>query len=154
MPAVKVSPDARLPILGVRAGDLPTRSLVVGDPARAEKAAARLDGARELARTREYVTFVGQHQGTRVAVVSHGVGSAGAAVCFEELYRAGAELVIRAGTAGGMQPDVLDGHLGRTLHDRALPRPWPRQRRDEPDLDGPGALREHARRGAGRERRR
>lgn len=111
MPPVRVSPDTRLPILGVRAGDLPARSLVVGDPGRAEKAAARLDGVRELGRTREYVTFVGEHQGIRVAVVSHGVGSPGAAVCFEELYRAGAELVIRAGTAGGMQPDVLDGHL-------------------------------------------
>ena len=111
MPAVKVSPDTRLPILGVTAGDLPARSLVVGDPARAEKAAARLEGMRELGRTREYVTFVGRHRGTDVAVASHGVGSAGAAVCFEELYRAGAELVIRAGTAGGMQPEVLDGHL-------------------------------------------
>ncbi len=111
MPPVKVSPDTRLPILGVRAGDLPVRSLVVGDPARAEKAAARLDGVRELGRTREYVTFVGTYSGTEVAVVSHGVGSAGAAVCFEELYRAGAERVIRAGTAGGMQPEVLDGHL-------------------------------------------
>ncbi|MEX0667609.1 MAG: nucleoside phosphorylase [Acidimicrobiia bacterium] len=111
MPAVKVTPDTRLPILGVRAGDLPPRSLVVGDPARAEKAAARLDGVRQLGRTREYITFVGKHHGTEMAVVSHGVGSAGAAVCFEELYRAGAELVIRAGTAGGMQPEVLDGHL-------------------------------------------
>ena len=111
MPAVRVSPDTRLPILGVRAGDLPARALVVGDPARAERAAARLEGARELARTREYVTFVGAHRESEVAVVSHGVGSAGAAVCFEELYRAGAELVIRAGTAGGMQPHVLDGHL-------------------------------------------
>ena len=111
MPAVKVSPDTRLPILGVTAGDLPPRSLVVGDPARAEKAAARLEGVRELGRTREFVTFVGKHRGTDVAVASHGVGSAGAAVCFEELYRAGAELVIRAGTAGGMQPEVLDGHL-------------------------------------------
>ncbi|HKY49431.1 MAG TPA: nucleoside phosphorylase [Acidimicrobiia bacterium] len=111
MPAVKVSPDTKLPILGVRAGDLPARSLVVGDPARAEKAAARLGGVRELGRTREYVTFVGEHRGTVVAVVSHGVGSAGAAVCFEELYRAGAEVVIRAGTAGGMQPDVVDGDL-------------------------------------------
>ena len=111
MPTVKVSPDTRLPILGVRAGDLPRRSLVVGDPARAEKAAARLEEVRELGRTREYVTFVGKHRGTDVAVVSHGVGSAGAAVCFEELFRAGAEVVIRAGTAGGMQPEVLDGHL-------------------------------------------
>jgi uridine phosphorylase len=111
VPPVKVSPGTRLPILGVTAGDLPPRSLVVGDPARAEKAAARLAGARELGRTREYITFVGEHRGTEVSVVSHGVGSAGAAVCFEELYRAGAEIVIRAGTAGGMQPDVLDGHL-------------------------------------------
>jgi uridine phosphorylase len=111
MAAVKVTPDTRLPILGVKAGDLPLRSLVVGDPARAEKAASRLEGVRELGRTREYVTFVGEHRGTNVSVVSHGVGGAGAAVCFEELYRAGAELVIRAGTAGGMQPHVLDGHL-------------------------------------------
>ncbi|MGH8927672.1 MAG: nucleoside phosphorylase [Acidimicrobiia bacterium] len=111
MPAVKVSADARLPILGIRAGDLPRRCLVVGDPARAEQAAARLENVRELGRTREYVTFAGSHRGNKVAVVSHGVGSPGAAVCFEELFRAGAELVIRAGTAGGMQDKVLDGHL-------------------------------------------
>ena len=46
-----------------------------------------------------------------VGVVSHGVGSAGAAVCFEELLRAGAQRLIRAGSCGGMQDDVIDGHL-------------------------------------------
>lgn len=111
MPAVKVSPDDHLPCLAIRAGDLPSRALVVGDPARAEKAAARLDDSRELGRNREYVTFVGSHNGTEVAVVSHGVGSSGAAVCFEELCRSGIQRIIRAGTAGGMQRDVLDGHL-------------------------------------------
>ncbi|MDP3984575.1 MAG: nucleoside phosphorylase [Acidimicrobiia bacterium] len=95
----------------MRAGDLPPRVTVVGDPARAEKAAARLDSTRELGRSREYMTFVGSHLGTEVAVVSHGVGGPGAAVCFEELCRAGAEVIIRADTAGGMQPQVLDGYL-------------------------------------------
>ena len=85
--------------------------LVVGDPNRAEKAASRLQDMKELGRSREYVSFAGRHQDVEVALVSHGVGSGGAAVCFEELFRAGADRVIRAGTAGGMQPSVLDGHL-------------------------------------------
>ncbi|MXX46065.1 MAG: nucleoside phosphorylase [Acidimicrobiia bacterium] len=46
-----------------------------------------------------------------MGVVSHGVGAAGAAVCFDELFQAGVRRVIRAGSCGGMQDDVLDGHL-------------------------------------------
>lgn len=111
MSATRVPEDSKLPILGFRAGDLPRRVLVVGDPNRAEKAARQLQDVKELGRTREYVSFAGVHRETEVAVVSHGVGSAGAAVCFEELFRAGAERVIRAGTAGGMQPNILDGQL-------------------------------------------
>jgi len=101
----------RLPILAVRADDIPPRVLVVGDPARAERVAGLLDDADEVGRNREYVTFRGRHRGTDMAVVSHGVGSAGAAVCFEELCRGGAQRLIRAGTAGGLQDDVVDGAL-------------------------------------------
>ena len=111
MTKTRVPEDSRLPVLGFRAGDLPRRVLVVGDPDRAKKAAGHLQDVKELGRTREYVSFSGRHHDVEVGVVSHGVGSAGAAVCFEELFRAGAELVIRAGTAGGMQADVLDGHV-------------------------------------------
>ncbi|HSL58642.1 MAG TPA: hypothetical protein VK866_12430, partial [Acidimicrobiales bacterium] len=66
---------------------------------------------REIGRNREYVTFVGRHRGVEVAVASHGVGAAGAAICFEELCRAGARSLVRAGTCGGLDPDVVDGHL-------------------------------------------
>lgn len=111
MTKTRVPEDSRLPVLGFRAGDLPRRVLVVGDPDRAKNAAGHLQDVKELGRTREYVSFSGRHHDVEVGVVSHGVGSAGAAVCFEELFRAGAERVIRAGTAGGMQADVLDGHL-------------------------------------------
>ena len=111
MTKTRVPEDSRLPVLGCRAGDLPRRVLVVGDPDRAKKAAGHLQDVKELGRTREYVSFSGRHHDVEVGVVSHGVGSAGAAVCFEELFRAGAERVIRAGTAGGMQAGVLDGHI-------------------------------------------
>lgn len=105
------NPDSFMPILGIRAGEVPARVLVVGDPARAQRTAARLDDARELARNREYVTFGGRLGGEDIGVVSHGVGSAGATVCFEELCRSGVRRLIRAGTAGGMQPHVRDGTL-------------------------------------------
>lgn len=100
-----------LPILNVAADDIPRRMLVVGDPDRALRVASRFEDRVEIGRFREYVTLVGKHRGVEVGVVSHGVGAAGAAVCFDELFQAGVRRVIRAGSCGGMQDHVLDGHL-------------------------------------------
>ncbi len=99
------------PITNLPIGGVPGRVLVVGDPARVTLVVARLDNAQLLASNREYVTWTGELRGTRVAVSSHGVGTAGAAIGFEELITAGASRIIRAGTAGGLQPDVKDGDL-------------------------------------------
>lgn len=103
--------DDRLPLLGLRAGDLPDRALVVGDPARALAVAERLDGPAELGRAREYVVVAGRWAGVEVVAVSHGVGAAGAGVCFEELCRAGVTRLVRAGTCGGLKPGVGAGDL-------------------------------------------
>lgn len=100
-----------LPIIAVRAGDLPEAMVVVGDPARAEKAAGLLDDPHLLGRNREFVSYTGTYRGAPVGVISHGVGSSGAATCFEELSRGGVTRIVRAGTAGGMQPEVTDGDL-------------------------------------------
>jgi uridine phosphorylase len=99
------------PILRIRAADVPESVIVVGDPHRAEAIAARLDDVTELGRYREYWTFRGHHRGVPVAVASHGVGSGGATICFEELCRAGAKRIIRVGTAGGLQNHIFDGHV-------------------------------------------
>lgn len=106
-----VGPDELLPIIAVRAGDLPEAMVVVGDPDRAEKALALLDDPTPLGRNREYVSYAGTYEGSRIGVISHGVGAAGAAVCFEELCRAGVRVMVRAGTAGGIQARVTDGDL-------------------------------------------
>lgn len=111
MPPMRLPDDADLPLLRARVGELPKRALVVGDPVRAARAAERLEDARQLGANREYHIFTGSHRGVPVTIASHGVGAAGAAVCFEELCRAGVTRIIRSGTAGGMQPDILDGAL-------------------------------------------
>lgn len=111
MNKTQANPDAVMPHLKVRAADVPQRMLVVGDPARAERTAALLGNATELARNREYVMFSGSWNGEHVGVTSHGIGTAGAGICFEELCRSGVQRIIRAGTAGGMQPDIPEGSL-------------------------------------------
>lgn len=126
-------PDTILPILGVRAGDVHPRVLVVGDPERVADVATHLDHAVEIGRSREYVTSTGTYDGVGVTVASHGVGAAGAAICFEELCRAGITHLVRAGTCGGLQEAVVDGDLvvgvaavrDDGLTDRLVPDGWP-----------------------------
>ena len=99
------------PILRVDPDDVPERVLVMGDPARAELAARRLEGRRMLGSFREYVTYGGTHRGVDVAVASHGGGAPGAVIVFEELSRAGVRRIIRTGTCGGLAVEVEDGDL-------------------------------------------
>lgn len=100
-----------LSILEVNAEQLPKLAIVCGDPRRAKKIADKLDNAKELAYAREYRTFVGSYKGVELAVVSHGVGCPGAAVCFEELIKGGVHTLIRVGTAGSYSAEHPAGSL-------------------------------------------
>lgn len=100
-----------LSILQVNSEDLTPYAIVCGDPFRAEAISRKLDNARELSFSREYRTFVGEKNGVPITVVSHGVGSPGAAVCFEELIKGGVKTLIRVGTAGSYSADVPPGSL-------------------------------------------
>lgn len=100
-----------LPNLKVNPEELPKRVIVCGDPKRAEQVASMLQEGLPLAKNREYHSYKGSWKGVEVAVVSHGVGSPGAAVCFEELAKGGAEVLIRVGTAGSYQKEIQPGHL-------------------------------------------
>ena len=100
-----------LPILKVNSETIPERVLVVGDPGRLERISKELSEAEVIAENREYKTMLGVFEGTQIAVISHGVGSAGAGVCFEEICKSGAKKIIRVGTAGGMQKGVNAGEI-------------------------------------------
>jgi len=99
------------PHLLIEPGDIPEAVLLPGDPKRAERIASRLEEMEKVAENREYLTYRGVYNGVPVGVISTGVGSPGAAICFEEAIRAGAKTLIRVGTAGSIHDDVRTGDL-------------------------------------------
>jgi len=101
----------QLPNLKIELEMLPARVIVCGDPARAKKIASKLAEVAQLAENREYHSYKGKWNGHEVAIVSHGVGAPGAAVCFEELIMGGAKYIIRVGTAGSYQKNITPGSL-------------------------------------------
>ncbi|MCR4403542.1 MAG: nucleoside phosphorylase [Firmicutes bacterium] len=100
-----------LPILKIRPGEISSYVVVCGDPGRTGIIAKHLENVREVAYNREYRVVNGVYRGTPVTVASHGVGAAGACVCFEELIKAGARVLIRVGTAGSLSRAIVDGDL-------------------------------------------
>lgn len=93
------------PHLHLTKKDMTPVVLVVGDPGRAALLASMCEKSTELAFNREYRSFKCTQNGSSFVVVSHGVGSAGCAICFEECIKLGAKVIIRGGTAGSLQLD-------------------------------------------------
>lgn len=86
-------------------------AIVTGDPGRVEAVARFLDGPQKLGCNREYTSWAGRLEGERVLVISHGIGGPSTAICVEELALCGVHTILRVGTCGGMQPQVLPGDL-------------------------------------------
>lgn len=97
--------------IGVGKGEVGRYVILPGDPGRCEKIAAYLENPVKVAQNREYTTYTGTLEGTRVSVVSTGIGGPSASIAMEELIHCGADTFIRVGTSGGMQPEVCGGDL-------------------------------------------
>lgn len=104
-------PTPKLPTLLVDPADLAPIAIVVGDPERARRLANRLDDVRAVGANREYFTWTGTAEGRAISVSSHGVGAAGANICFVELLKGGVRAFLRAGTCGAIRPGIEDGEL-------------------------------------------
>ena len=92
-------------------GEIGRYVILPGDPKRCEKIAGYFDDAKLVADSREYVTYTGYLEETKVSVTSTGIGGPSAAIAMEELVKAGADTFLRIGTCGGMQTDVLSGDI-------------------------------------------
>lgn len=97
--------------IGLKKGDAGEYVILPGDPKRCVKIAQYFDDAKLIADNREFVTYTGYLDGTKVSVTSTGIGGASAAIAMEELVKAGAKTFIRVGTCGGMQIDVKGGDI-------------------------------------------
>ncbi len=97
--------------IGVKDGEVGEYVILPGDPKRCKKIAEYLDDAKLIADLREYTTYTGYLNGTKVSVSSTGIGGPSAAIAMQELADAGAKYFIRQGTCGGMNLDVKGGDL-------------------------------------------
>lgn len=61
----------------------------------------------DLYYNREYKSAECHYKGQKFLCVSHGVGSAGCAICVEELINIGVKIIIRAGSCGTLQPKEM-----------------------------------------------
>ncbi len=86
-------------------------AIVPGDPARVKVIAEYLDDPKPLSVHREYTSYEGYLDGEKVLVISSGMGGPSAAIAVEELKKIGVDTIIRLGTCGGMQLDVLTGEV-------------------------------------------
>ncbi len=94
-----------------RPGDVGKYVLLPGDPGRVPILAGYLDEAWKVAENREYVTYTGRLGDTLVSVTSTGIGCPSATIAVEELANVGAEVFIRVGTCGGVDPSVHAGDI-------------------------------------------
>ncbi len=93
------------------ADDIGKYILLPGDPKRCKLIAEYFDDAKQVADSREYVTYTGTLLGERVSVTSTGIGGASASIALEELVRCGAHTFIRVGTCGGIRTEVQSGDV-------------------------------------------
>jgi len=91
--------------------DIAPTVLLPGDPARAERVAARLEGAVCYNRHRGLLGFTGTYGGARVSVQTTMMGAPSAAIVAEELVQLGARTLIRIGTSGALGDGVTPGDL-------------------------------------------
>lgn len=86
-------------------------AILPGDPGRVESISKYLDNPRKIGENREYTSYVGSLNGENVLVISTGMGGPSTAICVEELATIGITHLIRVGTSGGMQLDVMPGDV-------------------------------------------
>jgi len=97
--------------VGLAKGDVGEYVLVPGDPFRTPMVAKHLEGAREVAFSREYRTFTGSVDGVPVSTMSTGMGGPSVAIGVEELAELGVHTFLRVGTCGAAQPEIKMGDL-------------------------------------------
>ena len=97
--------------VGLAKGEVGEYVLMPGDPGRTPMIAAHLEGAREVAFSREYRTFTGSLGGVPVSAISSGMGGPAVAIMVEELSELGVHTFLRVGTCGAAQPEVKMGDV-------------------------------------------
>ena len=118
-----INNDGTIFHLHMRPEQLADKVILVGDPARVEMVAGRLDNVECSTKNREFCSVTGQYANKRITVVSTGIGCDNIDIVMNELDalanidfatrevkdRLKTLEICRIGTCGGLQPDTPEG---------------------------------------------
>ena len=98
--------------IGLGPGELAEYILLPGDPDRTSRIAARLDSIEDERRHREFASATGSVRGTRVSVVSTGIGTDNVEIVVAEILAITERpTFVRVGSCGALQPEAALGDL-------------------------------------------
>ena len=97
--------------LRLKISDVSRYVLLPGDPDRVVRIASYWDEYKEVARHREFVTYIGKYKGVKISATSTGIGAPSTAIAIEELLRVGADTFVRVGTTAALRNDIAIGEL-------------------------------------------
>lgn len=99
--------------LGLAPGEVADRLLLFGDAERAARSAELFDEIELHIKCREYETYTGVVEGTRVSFLATGIGPDNTEIALVELHPllSPEAILIRCGSCGGIQPQVSVGDL-------------------------------------------
>lgn len=107
-----IAGGARQYHLGVGPKDVAPFVMLVGDPARADKVAARFEKRKGEWRHREFVTITGTYKGIPLTVTGTGIGPDNMEITVVELTQCRRDLtLIRVGSCGALQRDIEIGDI-------------------------------------------
>ncbi len=109
--------------LWLKPGEVSEKIIIVGDPGRVEMIGQNLDSIRIKRINREFFTITGIYKGKEVSIISSGIGTDNIDILINELdalfnYDLNNRIqlnertsltLVRLGTSGGLQPDLLPG---------------------------------------------
>lgn len=107
-----VGEDGLLQKTGLKPGASAPFVLMPGDPGRSKTISGFFRDSEFTAHRGTYATYTGHTEnGTPIAVTSSGMGAACVINTLEELSQAGAKAIVRVGTCGALQPDIVQGQI-------------------------------------------
>ncbi len=100
------------PHLRIGEGDVTRVVIITGNPDRVPLIASFMRDAIEIARYRGLVTYKGYTpNGNAITISGTGMGTPSTHICIEELARLGAQVFIRVGSCGGVDPSIRVGDV-------------------------------------------
>lgn len=119
-----INPDGSVFHLHVKPNELSATIILVGDPERSAKIAARFDTIEHRSHNREFFTFTGTYNGKRISVISTGIGCDNIDIVVTEIdalfnvdfttrepkKETTTLTIVRLGTSGSISETIKIGH--------------------------------------------